>query len=390
MKLSRQIIAFGLILLIVAARYATADSQAPQSPLPLPTGSFAVGRTLFDWTDPVRPDTINKTPGRNREIMVWLWYPASPKSGAQSAEWLPGKWGDVFYSEFQKSPTAVKGNSSDFIHTVRTHSYTDATVSDASLNYPVLIFSPGYGALPTQYASIIEDIVSHGYIVAGIVPTYFTYITVFPDGRVAGNQTSNMDQRSSLPIWVDDMTFTLSQLEKLNADKKSPFRNRFDFSRLGVFGHSRGGGAALQFAKQDARVKAAISLDGTPGGTVAVEGLSKPVAVILAGRFSEKKKENSNNDSVSRYETIFHNGKPGFRISIIGSTHLSFSDIGLLPFVADADKKQLGPIEPTRALAISSAYIRAFFDLYLNGKQSSLLAGLSRDYPDIEFERTAP
>src|SRR6185295_12949729 len=110
--------------------------------------------TLFDWTDPSRPDTIGKASGRNREIMVWLWYPASPKSGAQPAEWLPGKWGDVFYSEFQKSPTAVKGNPEGFIHTVRTHSYADAPVSDSSKTYPVLIFSPGYGALPTQYASL--------------------------------------------------------------------------------------------------------------------------------------------------------------------------------------------------------------------------------------------
>ncbi len=57
------------------------------------SGPCEVGRTEFDWVDPSRPDPVS--PGGHREIAVWLWYPASPKMGAEAAEWMPGKWGEL-------------------------------------------------------------------------------------------------------------------------------------------------------------------------------------------------------------------------------------------------------------------------------------------------------
>jgi len=64
-----------------------------QSPLPAPTGPDEVGRMEFDWVDTSRPDP--DSPSGHREIVVWLWYPASPKNGAEVAEWVPGKWGEL-------------------------------------------------------------------------------------------------------------------------------------------------------------------------------------------------------------------------------------------------------------------------------------------------------
>src|SRR5262245_29588018 len=61
-----------------------------QSPLPAPTGPYAVGRTEFDWVDSSRPDS--DSPSEHREIAVWLWYPASPRNPSEAAEWMPGKW----------------------------------------------------------------------------------------------------------------------------------------------------------------------------------------------------------------------------------------------------------------------------------------------------------
>ena len=66
---------------------------AAQSPLPAPGGPYKVGRTEFDWVDTSRPDP--DSPGGYREIVVWLWYPASPESEAEAAEWMPGKWGEL-------------------------------------------------------------------------------------------------------------------------------------------------------------------------------------------------------------------------------------------------------------------------------------------------------
>lgn len=50
--------------------------------LPTPTGSIAVGRGIYDWTDDKTLDTLAPVPGTKRELLVWIWYPAE---AAQSA-----------------------------------------------------------------------------------------------------------------------------------------------------------------------------------------------------------------------------------------------------------------------------------------------------------------
>jgi len=47
--------------------------------LPKPTGSYAVGRTTFDWVDSTRIDSMASKPDVRRELTVWIWYPASYK-----------------------------------------------------------------------------------------------------------------------------------------------------------------------------------------------------------------------------------------------------------------------------------------------------------------------
>src|SRR5579871_3159349 len=71
---------------------------ATHSPLPAPTGNYTVGRMEFDWVETAVPDP--DSPSGHREIAVWLWYPASPKQGAAAAEWMPGKWGEFFWSDY--------------------------------------------------------------------------------------------------------------------------------------------------------------------------------------------------------------------------------------------------------------------------------------------------
>ena len=54
--------------------------------LPVPTGSYAVGRASYDWVDESREETFAPKQGGNgsgakrkkRELMVWFWYPATP------------------------------------------------------------------------------------------------------------------------------------------------------------------------------------------------------------------------------------------------------------------------------------------------------------------------
>lgn len=341
---------------------------------PEPTGTLAVGRAQFDWTDKSRPDAEN--PSGYREIVVWVWHPASPKAGAETAEQLPGKWGDLLWAEFTKhQPAATSGRVFSRTHT---HSYPDARVASGRHRYPVLLFEPGNGFNPLLYSNLIEDIVSRGYVVAGIVPTYYSGVSVFSDGRVAASHLAAApppQTRDYFPVWVADMRFTLDQLQKLNQDGRSDFRHRLYLQRIGAFGHSLGGAASLQAAKDDARIKAAINIDGGLWGDVASAGLSKPFLVFRTDSGGEM-----------NLDVLLRRGNPGYLLTLAGATHMFSSDLWLLPLVRSTMKDQMGSIDPVRALAITKAYVAAFFGEYLEGKKSPLLAGPSSDYPEVRFE----
>src|SRR6266849_1559764 len=60
--------------------------------LPAPTGSFAVGRAIYDWTDDAKLDTLAPVPGTKRELLVWIWYPsAAGQSAARMDDYVPGQ-----------------------------------------------------------------------------------------------------------------------------------------------------------------------------------------------------------------------------------------------------------------------------------------------------------
>jgi hypothetical protein len=77
----------------------------------------------------------------------------------------------------------------------------------------------------------------------------------------------------------------------------------------------------------------------------------------------------------------------GYRFTIVGTTHMSFSDQGLLPFVPESVKAGMGTIDPSRAIRLTATYIDAFFDKYLNDRNSSLLEKTSPDYPEVTIEK---
>src|SRR3984893_3769046 len=58
--------------------------------LPTPTGPFAVGRAIYDWTDDANLDKLAPVPGTKRELLVWIWYPsAAGQSPAMADDYVP-------------------------------------------------------------------------------------------------------------------------------------------------------------------------------------------------------------------------------------------------------------------------------------------------------------
>jgi len=370
--------------------------------LPTPTGSFAVGRTTYVWSDAVHLDPLAPQPGTQRELLAWVWYPAVPRQPSQTVDdYLPAPWRTAL--ERQTAALFTQFLTRD-LSRVRTYSIRDAEVSPQQSSYPVLLMRAGLAALTTDYTTLAEDLASHGYVVVGFDAPFRSFVAVFPDGRVITRAPQNnadllggaeQEQLANklLQAWSADMGFALDQLQRLNAsDPSGRFLGRLDLQRVGVFGHSLGGATALQFCHDDSRCKAGIDVDGAPLGSVVADGVAQPFMFLLSDHKGES--------DAGQPEAIRHAGAnihsiydrlPSDRrlmIMIRGTSHYMFSDNGAMlksPLVMRG-LRTVGVVrlDGRRQVAVTAHYISTFFDVYLKGAPASQL-GSQPEYPEIEY-----
>jgi dienelactone hydrolase len=367
--------------------------------LPTPTGSFAVGRTTYVWSDPAHADPLAPQPGTKRELFAWIWYPAAPPQPSQTVEdYMPAPWrrateGGVLLTLLTRD-----------LSRVRAHSIRAAEVSPQQHSYPVVLMRTGLAALTTDYTTLAEDLASHGYVVVGFDAPYRSWVVVFPDGRViARAPQNNMDlfggsQADQLAnklaqAWSADTGFALDQLERLNtSDPSGRFLGRLDMQRVGVFGHSLGGATALQFCHDDSRCKAGIDVDGAPLGSVIAEGVAQPFMFLLSdhsGESAEAQTPEAIRQAGANIRSIYDRlpSDRRLQITIRGAGHYMFSDGAMLksPLLMRA-MRILGVvrIDGRRQVAVTAHYITTFFDVYLQGAPASELKS-QPEYPEIEY-----
>jgi predicted dienelactone hydrolase len=367
--------------------------------LPMPTGSFAVGRSLYDWVDDKTLDALAPVPGTKRELLVWIWYPAAAgQSGAVMDDYEPAS---------VRAPAGRVGGALIFrlltrdLSKVHGHSARDPDVSPQQRSYPVVIMRAGASVGVMNYSTLAEDLASHGYVVVGFDAPYRTIEVVFPDGRVIARRPENNPElfageeltrlaNKLLAAWTGDITFVLDRLERLNAsDASGKFTGRLDMTRVGVFGHSFGGATAALFCSQDSRCKAGIDVDGSLHGSVIQTGIHEPFMFLLSegGDFSsEAEIRQIKADIQSVYDRLPSDGR--LFITIRGANHFTFSDDGallksrILRVVLRLSGK-LG-IDGRRQLAVTAYCVHSFFDAYLKGASVSRLKTPSPLYPEIQ------
>ncbi|HTQ57146.1 MAG TPA: hypothetical protein VMI94_21905 [Bryobacteraceae bacterium] len=366
-----------------------------RTPLTLPalTGSYAVGRTTYVWTDSRQIDELSPS-AEKRTVMVWIWYPSAASAAAPSADYLPPSWRaacartyGVLMSDFLTRDPAV----------VRTHSSSDPPIAPDQPSYPVVIVRPGGGALTTDVTSLAEDLASHGYVVVGFDAPYRSGLAVFPGGRVvvrppAANpedmppaaQTRLINRL--LPMWSGDAQFVADQLQRLNAAAPpEKFAGRLDMRRLGIFGHSFGGATALQFCHDDPRCRAGIDLDGAPYGSAVRDGVNQPFLFLLSDHGDLAAPENR--AVYADLASIGSRSPDGKLLLMIrGANHFSFTDQILVKsrFVIKLLQLFGGGLDPRRGIAITRAYVHTFFDVHLQGAPPGALDQLRREFPEVQ------
>jgi dienelactone hydrolase len=355
--------------------------QRTEISLPTPTGSFTVGRAIYDWTDDATLDPLAPVSGTKRELLVWIWYPSVAAQSDAMDDYLPAQM------------RAVAGPSGGLLKLltrdlskVHGHSHRDAEVSPQMRSYPVVIMRAGASAEVWDYSTLAEDLASHGYVVVGFDAPYRTRTVVFPDGRVIRRTPENNPEHCEgkehaqqadcvdkvLTAWTADTAFVLDRLERLNSsDVSGKFTGRLDMTRVGVFGHSFGGATAAQFCHDDPRCKAGIDVDGQPFGSVVRDGLRQPFMFLLSDQIHSRDPETGRvlADIQSIYDRLPPDGR--LRIAIRGANHFLFSDDGaiLKSHIVLRTLRLLGivGIDGRRQLAVTAYCVHSFFDTYLKG-----------------------
>jgi predicted dienelactone hydrolase len=367
--------------------------------LPKPTGPFAVGRVLYDWIDAEKLDTLAPMPGTKRELLVWIWYPAAGPSAAID-DYLPVQLRTAVERE---RPAIISKLLTRELSKVHAHSIWNSEVSPQQRSYPVVLMRGGGTAEVWNYATLAEDLASHGYVVVGFDAPYRTSVVVFPDGRVVTRLPANNpelcegmtdpDQADCvnpiLTAWTSDTAFVLNRLEKLNrSDVSNKFTGRLDVTRVGIFGHSFGGATALDFCKQDPRCKTGVDVDGAPFGNVVQTGLDRPFMILVSDHSHESDPEvrqiMANLQSV--YDRLPANGR--LYVSIPGANHYFFSDDSALlkSHIVLRTLRVFGAvgIDGRRQLAVTAYCLRTFFDAFLKETGVSKPTISSSFYPEIQ------
>jgi pimeloyl-ACP methyl ester carboxylesterase len=368
--------------------------------LPAPTGSYPVGTTVWHVTDKARPETFAGA-GVQRQVEVLAWYPAAASGSREPAPYLREGLAEIL-PRLRAGLTALTK--------VRTHAVLDAPPAASPKKLPVLVFSHGFGGFPSSYTALFEDLASHGYAVLSIVHPYEVTAATLADGQVISmfdadgkprqafldviaewstedatmaavtREAKEEDQlrllraylaglhatQTAVDRWVADTKLVLDQLGSLpKTTAAGRLGAKLDLGRLGAFGHSMGGVVAGAFCLDDQRCRAGLNLDGIPQyGTMIDRRMPQPFLMV----YSARPGRTGASDAIYRRAASRY-----YRCDVRDTLHLDFSDAVL--WGGPLRKAgALGTLPPPRAIEITRAIVRQYFDQELSGRPSPLLS----------------
>lgn len=363
----------------------------PVPSIPAPSGPYRIGTRIYELTDTSRQELYS---GKEeaRRLQIKVWYPAEILPSDKRAPWMARA--DIFapaIATYIHMPAFFL----DHLALVKMPAYQDSQVAPTDGGYPVILFSHGWNGFNAQNTSQAIQLASHGYVVVGIQHPYGAVITVFNDGTVARNNPSALpsgapDEEYEIAAqvlvdqWAGDLRDATDFLQEQNDNPASPFYEALDLTRLGAYGHSTGGGAAIQFCGTDSRCKALLGMDPFMRPVsieVLARGVTQPAFFIFSQRWAD--------DVESRNNELFHkfilNVPENLGvISIQGTAHYDFSDLPLLsPLAPKLGLK--GPISGRRVTTIINNYLLAFFNASLKGVPTDLFEEPSQKYNEVRF-----
>jgi predicted dienelactone hydrolase len=381
-----------------------------------PSGPYAVGvrdGEVLDRTYAVmRPED-----GDGRRLAVRVWYPASERGEPRRYVVRGESQVLAWFAEINGCPpewaTELAG--------VTTHSVEGAPALNGP--FPTVVFSHGASSWVSQNTPLMEHLASHGYVVWSVAHPGEACGVHYPDGdlvrgdvrfhesfaglmtdpryldKLTGDVATRLevtpaflDDKGMGPWaqrWVDDLRAVIDALEAGSmTGAAAELVEAIDLSRLGTAGMSFGAAAATSTAQQDPRVRAALNLDG---GQHLSDLLDTDVRVPLLHLASDIRGQLEGMGvkgvtTVDANEFFFEplktagTRKDVQRMQIADVTHLELTDLVLLPAEQRAVLPMGGRVESQRTIDLLNAFIHAFFDATLQGRDTGLPTGT---FPEV-------
>ena len=358
--------------------------------------NLLVGTRYYKWTDESRLDEEYEK-NSYREIHVQIWFPID-KTKISSANYKRAS----YMPELNKArPFLTNWSDQDFLEVknIKTHSLVNTKISNQKDKYPVLILSPSLAGHTSFYTYYAERLANLGYIVVGVNHKYESNYVISKEGKVTYRNLKFHDDLKKLKIPQEitaegyrkkrgrritvlgrDLVFCLNQLSLVN---KLDFGNRLELTKVGAFGHSVGGGAAIDAAKLDKRFVTIINIDGTPSYWALKTGMDQPFMYI---EDLKDLKHKGNKIQYDRRNNFCKKVKSDcYRVLVPNTNHNSFVGSNYYSSDSDSEKKKV-----LKVLNTTLNYLTSFFDKYLRDKNSEIKDENSKDVRVLSFLKNRP
>ena len=285
------------ILMLIPLAISTAlPILLPVPKIQAPSGPFEVGTVNYEFTDTTRKELYSGK-DESRKLMVQVWYPAEVTSTAKHAQWMSEA---TIYAPAIAGFLRLPSFFLDHLALSISPAYLEVPIAKNKTPFPVILFSHGWKGFNAQNTGQAVELASHGFVVIAPQYPYGAIITVFPDGTIAPNNPDALPENDKDPNyeviarklvnqWVGDTAFVLDQFQGFDQETGNLFFQKLDFQRVGAYGHSTGGGAAIQFCAVDSRCKAVLGMDPfmRPVCTAVIQqGISQPSFFMFTYTYS--------------------------------------------------------------------------------------------------------
>ena len=365
------------------AAIARAQAWSTRTPLPAPTGSYAVGTDVFRVVDSTRATSRSI---RTRPLTVQRWYPAQRGTGTEAAPYLaePLLLDSMQHNGYLDLKPEEMREWRDVRLAARLGAHA-AEQTDAR-GWPVVVLAHGLGVARAHYSALAQELASHGYVVLTIDHPIGGF-TIAPDGRLLRPGVDSLHYpehpfASIVRDWAIDDALVVRRAAALGRRGAPPAGVvPIDTGRVGAIGHSLGGAAALQACLSQPLFDACADMDGAMFGDVETSGVGKPILVLLSepdrrgrppARDSAEVARRANfarigreRDSAWTSICALQRGAPCFVTKLIGTGHFSFSDA---PFQIPSQLRDVGAtLTPAAMHGAISERMLDFLDHFLRG-----------------------